>query len=320
MNKISLVYFASPDIALNSFISLINDERFIVKALVTQPQKPSGRGKKIKDSKIKLEAIKNNIEVLEPQKISIDEYIKQKLKQLSPDFFVTFAFGQILSKDVLEIPKFETINLHASLLPRYRGANPICECLLNGDKKTGITTMVTVLELDAGDICLSKEIDLPLDMDYRSLTDKISKLSPDLIKETLIGLYNRKITPKKQDASLVTFTKKTEKKDKNINFNKTADEIHNKIRAYCGYNTAHFEYSGKIIKAICSKAIKADTACYKTGEVISVKKDGLLVACKKNAILITTVKPEGKNEMSAYSWSLGSKIKQGDIIKCSQGE
>ena len=318
-NKISLVYFATPDIAVESFLSLINDPCFEVKALVTQPPRPNGRGKKIKDSKIKEEAIKNNIPVLEPVRISKDEEIIEKLKELNPDFFVTFAFGQILSQRVLDIPKFETINLHASLLPKYRGANPICECLLNGDKKTGVTTMITVLELDAGDICLTKEIELTDDTNYLTLTNNISKVSPDIIKETLKGLYNKTLTPTKQNACNVTFTKKMTKEDKILNFENDANLIHNKIRAMCGINTTHFVFNDKLIKVFKSKTV--EYKMQKTpGEVLDVTKDGVLIGCINNAILIEEVKPEGKNLMSAYNWSLGSKIKKGDIISCTQGE
>ena len=205
-NKISLVFFATPDIALNSFQSLINDDDFEVKALVTQPAKPNGRGKKVVDSNIKKEAIKHNIPVFEPYRISKEEEMIESIKAFNPDFFVTFAFGQILSQKVLDIPKFETINLHASLLPKYRGANPICECLLNGEEKTGVTTMITVLALDAGDICLTEEILLNKDTNYDTLSKEISLISPDLIKKTLKGLYDKTLVPKKQAECDATYT------------------------------------------------------------------------------------------------------------------
>ena len=319
MNKISLVFFATPDIALNSFKSLIADDLFEVKALVTQPPRPNGRGKKIIDSKIKLEAIKNNIPVFEPEKISKDELVIEELKKINPDFFVTFAFGQILNQKVLDIPKFETINLHASLLPKYRGANPICECLLNGDKKTGVTTMVTVLELDAGDICLTKEIDLDINCNFENLHNQISDISPNLIKETLYGLYNKTLKPTPQDHSNATFTKKTQKSDKILDFSIDACSVHNKIRGLCGINTTHFVFNGKLVKVFKSNLIEKEHSNL-AGEVLDVSKNGVLIACKNNAILIEKVKPEGKNLMSAYDWSLGSKVKTGDIIECKTEE
>lgn len=315
MNKISLVFFGTPDIALNSFESLINDSNFDVKALVTQPSRPKGRGGKIQNSKIKEYAIKSNIPVFEPIKISKDEFVIGELKKIAPDFFVTFAFGQILNQDVLDIPNFETINLHASLLPKYRGANPICECLINGDKKTGITTMVTVLALDAGDICMCEEIPLTKETNYIELTNEISTKSPDLIKKTLLGLYNKTLTLTPQDESNVTFTKKMTKEDKNLDFNKCAFDVHNKVRAMCGINTTQFMFQNKIIKVLETKEFNLNEKT-KAGEVLNVSKEGILIGCLNSSILIKKVKPEGKKEMSAYDWSLGSKIKKGDVISC----
>lgn len=317
MNKISTVFFATPDIALKSFQSLIDDENFLVKALVTQPSKPTGRGKKIVSSKIKDFAIQNNIEIIEPIKLSADDEAIKRLKELNADFFVTFAYGQILSREILEIPKFETINLHASLLPKYRGASPIAECLLNGDKSTGVTTMITVYELDAGDICIQKEIELTPETNYIELSDKISEISPEIIKKTLKGLYDGSIKPIPQDNSQATFTKKILKKDKELDFNEKSEVIHNKIRAMAYVNTTHFTFMGKVIKVLASNQTDGDNK-KEAGVVLDVNKNGVIINCMEGAVLIKEVKPEGKNNMSAYSWSLGSKIKIGDKIRCIQ--
>lgn len=314
---IKLVFFASPDIAVPSFEKLINSNDFEVKALVTQPPRPAKRGKKILDSNVKKLALAHNIDVLEPGKISKDKDIIEKLKSYNVDFFVTFAFGQILSQEVLDIPKFSTINLHASLLPKYRGANPICAALLSGDLVSGITTMVTVLELDAGDICLTEQI-LNVDkMDYPTLTREIAEKSPDLIIKTLKGLYENSIKPYPQGDLNVSFTKKVKKEDKELNFDNPVNSIYNKVRAFCEVNTCHFLYNDKIVKVLKTDFCDFN-GCenFKAGEVISVEKQGITVKCTDGAILIKTVKPEGKGEMPAYDWSLGSKIKSGDIIGC----
>ena len=253
------------------------------------------------------------------EKDTKDAGVISELKKLKPDFFVTFAFGQILSQEILDIPKFETINLHASLLPKYRGANPICECLLNGDKITGITTMITVLALDAGDICLVENIDLDKNTNFEILSDKISAISPNLIKNTLKGLFEGTIIPKKQDEAKATFTKKMTKQDKILNFTSNAENLHNKIRAMCGINTTHFVFNNKLIKVFKS-SIKEYSQSAISGEILDITKEGVLVACGKNALLIEQVKPEGKNLMSAHDWSLGAKIKKGDVISCTQEE
>ncbi len=314
-SKIKVVFFGSPDIAVPSFEKLIGSDEFEVKALVTQPPKPSKRGKKITDSNIKKTALKAGIDVLEPCKLSKEPEIIEKLKSYGADFFVTFAFGQILSQDVLDIPKFHTVNLHASLLPKYRGSNPICAALLSGDIETGITTMITVLELDAGDICLYEKIPLDLNTDFTWLSNKIAEKSPDLIIKTLKGLYEGTIKPCAQKGCEATFTKKLKKEDKELSFEYLPSYVHNKVRAFCGVNTCHFLYNDKIVKVLKTEICPND-ACsgFKFGEVISVSKEGICVRCMDGAIMIKTVKPEGKAEMDAYAWSLGSKIKKGDII------
>lgn len=309
-----IAFFATPDIAIESFKYFINSNDYEVCALVTQPPKPSNRGKKIIQSKIKTIALENNIEVLEPQRISKEPEIIEKLKSYNCDFFITFAFGQILSQEVIDIPKFATINLHASLLPCYRGANPICEAILNGEKKTGITTMKTALELDAGDICLQEEIPLDDEINTPELMQKISSLSPQLLDKTLKGLYNNVLTPITQEHDKATFTKKIKKEDKNIDWTQDAKKIHDKIRAMHTINTCHTKFNGKLVKILKTKVI-GECKKAKCAEVLSVDKTGICVCCGNKAILITSVKPEGKGEMSAFNWSLGAKIKTGDMFE-----
>lgn len=309
-----IVFFATPDIAIESFEYFIKSDDYEVCALVTQPPKPSNRGKKIVERRIKTIARENSIDVFEPQKISKEPEIIEKLKQYECDFFITFAFGQILSQEVIDIPKYGTINLHASLLPLYRGANPICEAILNGETKTGITTMKTALELDAGDICLQQEIDLDEEINTPELMQKISNMSPKLLDETLKGLYSGKLTPRKQEHTKATFTKKIKKEDKNINWEQGAKKIHDKIRAMHTINTNHTKFNSKLVKILKTKPVKCSQG-KKCGEVISIDKNGICVCCGEDALLLVSVKPEGKGEMSAYNWSLGAKIKTGDIFE-----
>lgn len=309
-----IVFFATPDIAIESFEYFIKSDDYEVSALVTQPPKPSNRGKKIVERKIKTIARENSIDVFEPQKISKEPEIIEKLKQYECDFFITFAFGQILSQEVIDIPKYGTINLHASLLPLYRGANPICEAILNGETKTGITTMKTALELDAGDICLQQEINLDEEINTPELMQKISNMSPKLLDETLKGLYSGKLTPRKQEHTKATFTKKIKKEDKNINWEQGAKKIHDKIRAMHTINTNHTKFNSKLVKILKTKPVKCSQG-KKCGEVISIDKNGICVCCGEDALLLVSVKPEGKGEMSAYNWSLGAKIKTGDIFE-----
>ena len=306
---IKIIFFATPQIALASFKALIDDPNFEVAALVTQEPKPSGRGKKVVHSVLAEFAHGVGIKTYEPFKIAQEPAIIEELRKIEADFFVTFAFGQILSQEILDIPKCGTVNLHASLLPKYRGANPIREALLRGDKKTGITTMLTVLELDAGDICLQKEIELDENMTSVELTEKIAALSPALIKETLLGLKCGKVKPIAQNHNEATHTRKTKKEEKIIDWSESAETIHNKIRALVDNFACQTTFGGKIIKLI--KTLKYD-AKGEAGAIIEVSKKGVVVGTGKGALLIETVKPEGKGEMPAYNWSLGARIEKGD--------
>lgn len=306
---IRLVFFATPEIAFESFKALLEDGRFEATAFVTQAPKPSGRGKKIAENELKKLAISHNIEVFEPRKIAAEPEIIEALRALEPDFFVTFAFGQILSQEILDIPKCGTINLHASLLPLYRGANPIRQVLLEGKTKTGVTTMLTELELDAGDICLHEEIELCTEINSIDLAQKIAQIAPPLIKKTLLELKCGELQPTPQNHSAATFTKKTKKEDKIIDWSESAHKIHNKIRALVDNFTCQTAYKGKIVKILKSHPSEKKGAA---GVVLEISKQGIIVGCGEDAVLIQTVKPEGKGEMTAHAWSLGARLNIGD--------
>lgn len=307
--SIKVVFFGTPDITLESFDFFIKSSDYEVLALVTQKAKAANRGKKIIERNITKMALSNNITVFEPDKISREPEIIEQLKAMEPDFFITFAFGQILSQEVIDIPKVATINLHASLLPEYRGANPIAQSIIDGKTKTGITTMKTVLELDAGDICLQDEIEIPSDMNVIELMEEISARSPKLLDETLKGLYGKTLICKAQEHNKATFCKKMKKEEKVIDWSMSALELHNKIRGMYQLNTNHTTFDNKIIKILKTSVIKGTNG--EAGEVLSLEKDGIIVACGNNAIKLITVKPEGKGEMQASAWGNGARIQKG---------
>lgn len=306
---IKIVFLATPDIALESFDFFIKSPDYEVLALVTQKAKAANRGKKIVERNITKMAKANNIAVFEPDRISKENEIIKKLKALNPDFFITFAFGQILSQEVIDIPKYATINLHASLLPEYRGANPIAQSIIDGKTKTGITTMKTVLELDAGSICLQDEIEIPSDMNVIELMIEISSRSPKLLDKTLKGLYNGTLKSIEQEHSKATFCKKMKKEEKVIDWSMSALDLHNKIRGMYQLNTNHTTYNDRIIKVLKTSVVKGLNGNY--GEVASIEKDGIIVYCAKDALKLITIKPEGKGEMQASAFANGTKIQKG---------
>ena len=303
---IKVVFFGTPDIGLKSLEHLYNSKNMEVLAVVTQPDKPAGRGQKLMMSPIKQFALAHNLPVLQPKSIRKEPEIVEKLKNLEPDFFVTFAFGQILSQEVLDIPKYETINLHASLLPRYRGANPIQRAIINGDSETGICTMITELGLDCGDVCKRVVIPISETMNCEELYNEISEKSPILIEETLIGLVEQTLTPTPQTEDGVCMANKLQKDETLIDFTKPAKEIHNLVRGIYKSPSAYFKYNDKIIKVLETKVCEGNGTC---GKFIDATKEGIKVACGKDCIMLVKVKPEGKGEMFARDWYNGIKNK-----------
>lgn len=301
---IKIVFFGTPDIGLKSLEYLYNSDKIDVLAVVTQPDKPAGRGHKLQMSPIKKFAVEKNIPVFQPKSIRKEFNIQEELKKLEPDFFVTFAFGQILSQEVLDIPKYETINLHASLLPRYRGANPIQRAIINGDKETGICTMITELGLDCGDICQKLVIPISDTMNCEELWNEIAEKSPKMIEETLERLQNKTLTPQKQCEDGVCMANKLTKEECLIDWTKTNTEIHNLIRGICRCPSAYFLFNEKIIKVIESEAVDGSG---EVGKIVNHSKEGVDIACGKGLLRLIKVKPEGKGEMFAKDWYNGVK-------------
>ena len=304
---ISIVFFGTPDIGLKSLEHFYNSDKFDVLAVVTQPDKPSGRGHKLTLSPIKQFALEHNIKVFQPKSIRKEPEIIKALKELKPDFFVTFAFGQILSQEVLDIPKYETINLHVSLLPKYRGANPIQRAIINGDKETGICTMITELGLDCGDICLKYPIEITKNMNCVELFEICAEKSPELLEKTLIGLKEGTIKPTCQCEDGVCFADKLKKEECKIDWTKSAEEIHNLVRGVYKCPGAFFEFRNKIIKVMETEPLDENMEG-RPGEFVRFSKNGIDVKTGDGLLRLVRVKPEGKGEMLARDWANGIKI------------
>lgn len=312
---IKVVFFATPKIALKSLDYLIKSDNIDVVAIVTQPDKPTGRGYKLMPSPVKQYALEQNIPVFQPHSIKKEFEVQNELKKLEPDFFVTFAFGQILSKEVLDIPKYATINLHASLLPLYRGANPIQRAIINGDKKTGICTMVTEEGLDCGAICLMDEIEITENMNYEELFELIAQKAPQLIEVTLLNVQSGALCPVEQVHEKATYAKKVNKEDAQIDWSKSAQEIHNLVRGLYKAPSAHCFLRDKMVKILETRVADDEIPAGflgETGEVIKISKDGIEVSTTQGILLITKVKPEGKGEMFARDWVNGLKLTRGE--------
>lgn len=316
MPKIKLVFLGTPKIACNALSEFAKCDDIEVCAVVTQPDKPAGRGHKMAEPPIKTLADELGIEVFQPVSIRKDAELLEKLRSYNADFFITIAFGQILSQEVLDIPKVGTINLHASLLPEYRGANPIARAIFDGKKVTGITTMLTSLGVDEGDIVLTEKIDIPDDMTTLDLAIKISDMAPEILIKSMKGLLDGTITPISQEHEKATFAPKFTKEETFIDFSKPATDIHNMVRAL--YPKANCYYGDTLVKIIETKAVDVHSlpvgcdctnmlTTVENGAIIAKDKVGLYVKTGKDILFIKTLKPEGKKEMSAAAWSCGLK-------------
>lgn len=300
-----IVFMGTPDFAVPSLKRLI--EVYGVEAVFTQPDKPKGRGKKIAYSPIKEVALENDIKVLQPTKLKDDIEAINYLKELEPDFIIVVAFGQILTKEVLDIPKFGCINLHASLLPMYRGAAPLNWAIIKGEKKSGNTTMLMDVGLDTGDMLLKDEVEITEEMTAGNLHDILMERGADLLIKTIEGLYNKTIIPEKQKEETF-YAKMLNKELALINWNNSAKDIHNLIRGLNPWPIAYTNYEDKPMKIFESKVLM-ETTNKEPGTIISVSKEGIKVATLDGALLIKKVQfPNGK-PLTIEQYINGNEIK-----------
>lgn len=308
-----IVFLGTPKIAVPSLEYFINKEDVDVQAVVTKIDKPAGRGKKLTPSPVKVTAEGAGINVYQPKIIRKDEELIATLNQLKPDFFITYAFGQILSQEVLDIPKYGTINLHVSLLPKYRGANPLQWCIINGEKETGVTTMLTTLGVDEGPILLTEKIKISEETTALDLAIKSANIGPELLYKSMCGLIDGSITPQEQDHTQATFAPKLEKEQGRIDWSKTAIEIHNKIRGFKPSPSIFAEFRENTIKIIETKLTDNKSEII-AGTIVAKNKNGIEVATGTTNILITQIQPPNKKAMDAASWCNGARVEVGEIF------
>ena len=286
-----IVFMGTPDFAVPSLEALI--DKYGVEAVFTQPDRPKGRGKKMAFSPVKEVAVKHDIKVFQPEKLKDDRDAVEYLKELSPDFIIVVAFGQILTKEVLDIPKYGCINLHASLLPMYRGAAPLNWVVVNGEKKSGNTTMLMDVGLDTGDMLLKDEVEITENMTAGELHDILMARGGNLLIETIEGLANGTIKGIKQEGE-TCYAKMLSKDTGKISWDNSAREIHNLIRGLNPWPIAHTTYKNENMKIYQSEVLSEDSN-KEPGTIISVNKTGMKVSCKEGVLLVKKVQfPNGK--------------------------
>lgn len=297
----------TPDFAVPALKALADSEHTVC-AVFTQPDKPKGRKMIMTPPDVKVCAQELNIPVYQPLSMKNGEAL-DIINSYNPDVIVVAAYGQIIPKSILDAPKYGCVNIHGSLLPKYRGASPIQQAVLNGDKITGVSTMLMDVGIDTGDILLTKETEIGVNETSGELFDRLSILGGELIIDTLNALSNGDINPIKQEESLSSHTTKIDKTLCPIDFTKSSYEVHNKVRGLNPWPVAITEICEKKVKVYSTKLCDRNGKC---GQVISVKP--LIVACSGGSVEICELQPEGKKKMSAEAFLAGHKLEIGDII------
>ncbi len=304
----NIVFMGTPDFAVPSLEIIASSPICNIVAVVSQPDKPKGRGRTLSPTPVKEVAERFSLPILQPVKAS-DHLFIEAVRKLSPDLIVVVAYGQILKKELLDIPPKGCINLHGSLLPKYRGAAPIQRAVMNGEKITGVSTMLLNEGMDEGDILLKKEIKIEERDTAGTLFDRLKGVGAELLLETIKGLKDNRLEPIPQDSSLATYAPKISKEECLINWGEEGEKITNLIRGLTPFPGAYTFLNGK--RVIISSAAKGDRFKGKPGELSVAGKDTLLVATATESLRINMVKPEGKREMSVAEFMAGHHIESG---------
>ena len=310
----NIIFMGTPDFAEGALRALIEAGQNIT-MVVTQPDRAKGRGKDISMPPVKICALEKGIEVFQPVKVKEPEAV-QKIREKKPDLIVVAAFGQILSKEILDIPGYGCVNIHASLLPEYRGASPIQRCIMDGKTETGVTIMQMNEGLDTGDILMKRSIGISDDETGGSLFDKLSSLGASMITEVIPLIEEGKLTPEKQDDSKSSYAGMLRKETGVIKFKNSAVELERLIRAMDPWPSAHTRFRNKnlkIWKADVIDDISTDDI-YQIGTITNITKEDFTVKCGEKSLVIKELQLEGKKRMSTHDFMLGVHLETGESL------
>ena len=315
MSKLKVLFMGTPDFAVPTLEALCNSDYEVI-GVVTQPDKPKGRGKSVQMTPVKECALKYDIPVFQPVRIRDEENVA-KLAKLDIDFMVVVAFGQILPKSILDMPKYGCINVHSSLLPTYRGAAPIQWTIINGESKTGITTMFMDEGIDTGDILLQEETPIYDDETGGSLHDRLADMGANLLIKTLDGVKDGSIKRIKQDDSKSNYVGMLNKNMGKMDFTKSAIELERLVRGLNPWPSAYTSLNDKMFKIWEAKAIEDDSKYEeaKVGTIVLINKTTIVVKTGKGLLELFEVQLEGKKRMLVEDFLRGYQVKVGDILK-----
>lgn len=307
-----IVFMGTPDFAVGALQALLEDG-YQITAVVTQPDKAKGRSGQLQPTPVKECAQKYGIPVLQPRRIKAPEAIEE-LKKYEADVYVVAAFGQILSQEILDMPKLGCLNIHGSLLPKYRGASPIQHAIIDGEQETGITIQQMNAGVDTGDILYQKSIPIAPEDTYESLYNKLLLLGGEAICEALPLLEKGQLTAVKQDDSLSSHAPLLEKQMGHLDFAQDAVMLDRLIRGVTPWPSAYTFYNGKQLKIWRAVPVEQEGTPAEAGTIVEVDKESVTVACQRGALRITELQLEGKKRMTAHDFLLGIRLKPGEKL------
>lgn len=308
-----VIFMGTPDFSVPVLQKLLDDKKYEVRCVVTQPDRPKGRKHRLTPSPVKILAEQYHIPVLQPERVRNSEAVHEILSH-EPDLLITAAYGQILPQSLLEAPPLGSINVHASLLPEYRGAAPIQQAVIDGRRESGVTIMYMVKKLDAGDILTQVRVPINDNDTFGILHDKLRAAGSDLLMKTLPELAAGRLVPVKQDEARVTFAPSIKHEDEGIDWKKPAEVLRNLIRGLNPFPGAFTRLNGKVFKIYAARLTEEDTAEI-PGTIIRTSSDGFFVAAGSGSVLeVTECQPAGKKRMSATDFMRGKTLEPGTVL------
>jgi len=312
-----IVFMGTPDFAV-PILEVLKQSGYDLVAVVTQPDRPSGRGHKVQISSVKEKALELGLQVVQPQKVKDEQFIKV-LQDLQPELIVVAAYGQILPEEILRMPLYGCLNVHASLLPYYRGAAPIQRAIMEGAKKTGVSIMLMDKGLDTGDILTQEEIPIPIELNFGQLHDQLAFVGSQLLSKTIPLWIEGKIAPRSQSGLSSNYAYPLKKEDEKIDWTNSAEVIYNQIRGLTPAPGAYTIFKGNSLKIKEAEIYAWEGKQNPEGTVHGlVKGQGFVVQAGQGSLLIKQVQPRGKKVMTAQSYLNGYHLEVGDVFNDSE--
>lgn len=307
-----IVFMGTPEFAVPSLKSLI-DGGWNVEAVVTQPDRPRGRGHRVSFSPIKEAAVEAGLKVLQPEKVSEESFMKL-LEELSPDVIVVVAFGQLIPPAILEIPPYGCINVHASLLPRYRGAAPIQQAIIDGCRVTGVTTMLLDEGWDTGDILLQEQVMIEPEDTAGSLEMKLAEAGAQLLCETLRRLARGDLKPTPQDETEATYAYRLKKSAGEISWEANARQVVDLVRGVNPWPGAYTYHRGQMLKVWEAAEVDQEADGAQPGTVLGITDDGIVITCGSGSVLLKVVQPPNRPRMGGRDYANGYRVEPGELL------